>query len=91
MRILRSLLFVLLAPLAGCLEMEQTVTIAADGSGTQQLKMGIRETTLNDLVRASSAAQLGAARSSYRAAIPIGAPGRDRLDSLYFRRQGELK
>ena len=61
MRILRSLLFVLLAPLAGCLEMEQTVTIAADGSGTQQLKMGIRETTLNDLVRASSAAQLGAA------------------------------
>lgn len=43
------------------------------------------------LQEAGDAAQLEAARSSYHAAIPIGAPGRDRLDSLYFRRQGELK
>lgn len=54
-------LFLLLFVLAGCLEMEQTVTIAADGSGVQQMKMAMRESTLNEMVRASAAAQLGSA------------------------------
>ena len=57
----RSLVLVLLFLLAGCLEMEQTVTITADGSGTQDVRLAIRETTLDALVRASAAAQLGAA------------------------------
>lgn len=37
------------ALLASCLEVEQTVTLRADGSGTQRLKLGITERGLNEL------------------------------------------
>lgn len=43
------------------------------------------------LSEATDLTQLEAARVRYHEAVPMGTPGRDRLDSLYFRRQGEIK
>jgi hypothetical protein len=40
---------------AGCLEVDQTVTLAANGSGRQVLRMTIAETTLAQLERAGAA------------------------------------
>ncbi len=51
----------IVALLAGCLEMEQTIRLAADGSGGQVLRLDVRESTLADAQRASSATALGAA------------------------------
>lgn len=45
--------------LSSCLEMEQTIRIEADGSGSQAMKMTISEATLAEVQRASAAAQLG--------------------------------
>jgi len=46
--------------LGGCLEIDQTVTLAADGSGTQSVHMVMRESMLTELARRQSAASLGA-------------------------------
>ena len=46
---------------AACLEMEQTIVLAPDGSGRQAVKLAMSENTLADVKRASGAAQLGAA------------------------------
>jgi hypothetical protein len=43
--------------LAGCLELEQTVTIDANGSGTQQLKLDLSERVLAEVRRAASVAE----------------------------------
>lgn len=43
------------------------------------------------LAEAETLQQLEAARERYAAAVPLGAPGRERLDVFYIRRQGELK
>jgi hypothetical protein len=61
MRILRALVLVLFPVLGGCLEMDQTVMLSADGSGKQTMRMGIKETTLTEIERASAAAELGGA------------------------------
>lgn len=52
-------LAVLTAP--ACIEMEQTVTIAADGSGRQAVVLELGEATLAELAKTSQAAALGAA------------------------------
>ncbi|MBM3960343.1 MAG: hypothetical protein FJ306_00335 [Planctomycetes bacterium] len=56
MRILRLLVVLLLPFLPGCLEMEQTIAITADGSGTHKVRMTIRETTLAEVERVGAAA-----------------------------------
>ncbi len=56
MRALAVLSLLLATTLGGCLEMEQTVNLAADGSGQQTVRLAIREATLADVERASSAA-----------------------------------
>jgi hypothetical protein len=56
MRTLPLLALLLLPLLAGCLEMDQTITLAADGSGTQTVKMTIRDATLAEVQRVSAAA-----------------------------------
>lgn len=56
MRTLPLLALLLLPFLAGCLEMDQTITLAADGSGTQTVKMTIRDATLAEVQRVSAAA-----------------------------------
>ena len=48
MRTMRWLAFLLFPALGGCLEVEQTVTLAANGSGRQVMRMTIREATLAD-------------------------------------------
>lgn len=45
--------------LPACLEIEQTVVLQADGSGSQTVAMRVRETTLDEFQRQSVAAQLG--------------------------------
>jgi hypothetical protein len=59
MRYLLSFLACCMLP--GCLEMEQTVTIGADGGGRQVVKFAMPESTLALVQKASAAAQLGAA------------------------------
>lgn len=61
MQAIRIVAFLLLAALGGCLEMEQTITIEANGGGKQVVKMAMRETTLTDIARASAAAEIGTA------------------------------
>ncbi len=58
-----SLLF--LAALPSCLEMEHTVSLNADGSGTQTVRMDVSESTLDKVQKASAAAQLGAAANPF--------------------------
>ncbi|MCB9879334.1 MAG: hypothetical protein H6835_17200 [Planctomycetes bacterium] len=47
--------------LSGCLEFEQKVTLRADGSGTQTVRMTVQEKVLRDLRQAQPAAHLGEA------------------------------
>jgi hypothetical protein len=54
-------LVLLMCPLASCLELEHTVTLAADGSGKQILRMAMSDNTLAAIERAAAAAQTGAA------------------------------
>lgn len=60
MRILRVVAWLVLFPVAGCLEVEQTITLAADGSGRQAVRLNIRETTLALVDRSRPAADLAA-------------------------------
>lgn len=57
MRMLRGLLLSTLLGLAGCLEYTQTVTLNGDGSGTQTVRLAIKDATLADLERAGGAAE----------------------------------
>ena len=50
-----------LLSLPGCLEIEQTVTLAADGSGRLEFAMAMREVTIAEVRQAGAAAQLGGA------------------------------
>lgn len=59
------LLSLLLPFLAGCLEMDQTITLAADGSGTQKVKMVVRDATLAEVGRVGAA--VGAASEATKA------------------------
>lgn len=45
--------------LGGCLEVEQTVTLHADGSGTQEVRMVLREQLLAELEQQQAAAEVG--------------------------------
>ena len=45
--------------LAGCLEFEQTVTLRADGSGTQAVRMTLRDRVLREIAQAAPAARIG--------------------------------
>ncbi len=47
--------------LSGCLQLETTVTIAGDGSGTQDLKLAMPEATLTEARRAAGVNQTAAA------------------------------
>lgn len=53
-----ALAFLLCA--TSCLEMEQTVTLGADGGGRQVVVLKMAEATLAEIAKASEAAQLGA-------------------------------
>lgn len=59
MRTWRMLAFLLSLGLGGCLEIEQTVTVSPDGSGRQTMRMVIRDATLKEVERVSSAAEAG--------------------------------
>lgn len=65
MRALGTIVVLLLAALPACLEMEQTVCLGADGSGTQTVRMRVPEATLAEVKKASAAAELGAASNPY--------------------------
>ncbi|MBL8723986.1 MAG: hypothetical protein JNK49_08065 [Planctomycetes bacterium] len=60
MNALRGLFLFAGLGLSACLEVEQTVVLQPDGSGSQTVAMRVRESTLEDLQRTSAAAQLGA-------------------------------
>jgi hypothetical protein len=65
MRSLRALLLAaFLLPCTGCLEVDHTVTLAADGSGTQTVRMTIRETTLAELERVRAATDSPASQAT---------------------------
>ncbi len=59
MRAWRALAFGSLLALAGCLEMEQTVVLTANGSGKQSVRLAIRDITLAEVDRAKSATEAG--------------------------------
>lgn len=59
MRTWRMLAFLLFLGLGGCLEIEQTVTVSPTGSGRQTMRMVIRDATLKEVERVSSAAEAG--------------------------------
>jgi len=61
MRRLAAVSLCLLLVLPACLEMEQTITLQADGSGRQTLKMTLREATIAEMRKAGAAVQLGGA------------------------------
>ena len=54
MRRLPYVLWAWLLPLAGCLEMEQTITIAKDGSGTQEVLLTVPTKTMAEIRRAAT-------------------------------------
>ncbi|MFK7738744.1 MAG: hypothetical protein AB8H80_00370 [Planctomycetota bacterium] len=58
---LKTLLLACSLFLTGCLEFEQTVTLNADGSGSQSVRMKVRERLLAELAQQQLAAQTGAA------------------------------
>jgi hypothetical protein len=60
MRALRCLALTAVAALGGCLEMEQTIVLTASGSGTQTVRLAIRDATLAEVERAGSAAEVTA-------------------------------
>jgi hypothetical protein len=57
MRLLSSLSFSVLLAASGCLEIDQTVTLAADGSGKQALRLTIADATLAEVERAGAATE----------------------------------
>jgi hypothetical protein len=57
---IKTLALVSCFALGGCLEIEQTVTLAQDGSGTQSVHMVMQESLLAELAKRQPAAQLGA-------------------------------
>jgi len=59
MRGIKALALLSCLALGGCLEIEQTVTLSADGSGSQSVHMVIREGLLAELARRQPAARLG--------------------------------
>lgn len=59
MRAIKAIVLASCALLGGCLEFEQTVTLAADGSGTQQVRLTLREKVIERLEKATPAARLG--------------------------------
>lgn len=59
-----SLALVLLSLCGGCLEMEQTVTLATDGSGRQTVVLTMANETLAEIQKVSPAAQLGSAANA---------------------------
>ena len=59
MRALQTSALLSCLALCSCLEMEQKVTIKPDGSGTQALKMTLRDSLITELRRRQPAAQLG--------------------------------
>ncbi|MFM1871335.1 MAG: hypothetical protein RL398_757 [Planctomycetota bacterium] len=65
MRVLPKLVLPLLLVLGSCLEMEQSVTIKADGSGTHKVRMTVAEATLGDMQKAGAAAQLGGSANPF--------------------------
>lgn len=65
MRVLHLVSLLLLAALPACLEMEQTICLSADGSGTQTVHMDVSQATLDKVQKASAAAQLGAAADPF--------------------------
>jgi hypothetical protein len=64
MRSLRSLAVLLVLVPAGCLELEQTVTLAPNGSGTQVVRMTIGDATLTEVQRASPATEASGAQAA---------------------------
>ena len=54
MRRLPYIMLAWLLPLAGCLEMDQTITIAKDGSGTQEVVMVLPSKTMGEVRRAAT-------------------------------------
>jgi hypothetical protein len=60
MRAIKALVLLSITVCSGCLEFEQTVTLAADGSGSQRVRMTVREGVLREIQRMTPAAQLGA-------------------------------
>lgn len=63
MRFLRSGVVLMVGVLGGCLELEHTVTLAANGSGKQAVRLSIRDATLAEIERAKAATE-GAAGAS---------------------------
>jgi len=59
MRAMKAIVLASCALLGGCLEFEQTVTLEADGSGTQQVRLALREQVIRRLEQAAPAAHLG--------------------------------
>ncbi|MFT7537714.1 MAG: hypothetical protein ACI85K_003675 [Hyphomicrobiaceae bacterium] len=59
MRGIKSLALLGCLLLSGCLEIEQTVTLSADGSGSQAVHMVMRHGLLAELTKSQPAAQLG--------------------------------
>lgn len=57
----RTLSLAVLLSLSSCLQLEQAVTIAADGSGSLTFEMSMRDATIAEVRRASAAARLGGA------------------------------
>ena len=60
MRAIKALVLLSITVAGGCLEFEQTVTLSADGSGSQRVRMAVREGVLREIQRMTPAAQLGA-------------------------------
>ncbi len=95
MRALRLLSAALCLTLAGCLEMEQTITLQADGSGTQAVRMVMPESTFANLKRASQAAKLGggadpaAVFDKETVARDLGAAGLELVDHVAKRVPGK--
>ncbi len=56
-RILMSVVVAALSLLSGCLQMEQSVTIAADGSGTQKITLDLTEQVLGSVQRLAGVAE----------------------------------
>lgn len=59
MRGIKSLALLACLLLSGCLEIEQTVVLSADGSGSQTVHMVMRKGLLTELAKRQPAAQLG--------------------------------
>lgn len=59
MRGIKSLALLSCLMLGSCLEIEQTVTLSVDGSGSQAVHMAMRNSLLAELARSQPAARLG--------------------------------